>query len=50
MNTFAFKNINIIIEGIILKGKYYFPGKKFKTLKNNFINKFFSFTASSRIF
>ena len=41
IGNFAFKNNNIIIEGLIWKNKDYFPWKKFETQKNNFINKFY---------
>ena len=41
IDNFAFKNSNIIIEGLIWKRKDYFSWKKFKTQKNNFINKFY---------
>ena len=39
-DNFAFKNSNIIIEGIIWKRKYYFQRMKFETYKNNLINKY----------
>ena len=41
IDNFAFKNSNIIIEGLIWKRKDYFSWKKFETQKNNFINKFY---------
>ena len=41
IDNFAFKNINIIIEGQIWNRKDYFSWKKFDTQKNNFINKFY---------
>ena len=41
IDNFAFKNSNIIIEGLIWKRKDYFSLKKFETQKNNFINKFY---------
>ena len=41
IDNFAFKNSNIIIEGIIWKRKDYFQRKKFETQKNNFIIKFY---------
>ena len=41
IDNFAFKNSNIIIEGLIWKRKDYFLWKKFETQKNNVINKFF---------
>ena len=40
-HNFAFKNSNIIIEGLVWKRKDYFTWKKFKTQKNNFHNKFY---------
>ena len=43
IDNFAFKNSNIIIEGLIWKRKDYFSWKKFETQKNNFINKFYFF-------
>ena len=39
--NFAFKNSNIIIEGLIWKRKDYFSWKKFETQKNNVINQFY---------
>ena len=41
MDNFAYRNSNIIIEGLIWEKKYYFLWKKFETQKNNFINKFY---------
>ena len=41
IDNFAIKNSNIIIEGLFWKRKDYFTRKKFKTQKNNFINKFY---------
>ena len=41
IDNFAFKNSNIIIEGLFWKRKYYFPWKKLEIHKNNFINKFY---------
>ena len=41
IDNFAFKNSNIIIEGLFWKRKDYFSWKKFETQKNNFINKFY---------
>ena len=43
IDSFAFKNRNIIIEGLIWKKKDYFQWKKFETQKNDFINKFYYF-------
>ena len=41
IDNFAFKNSNIINEGLFWKRKDYFTWKKFETQKNNFINKFY---------
>ena len=41
MDNFAFKNSNIIIEGLFSKRKDYFIRTKFEIQKNNFINKFY---------
>ena len=41
VDNFAFKNSNIIIEGLFWKRKDYFTWKKFESRKNNFINKFY---------
>ena len=41
IDNYAFKNSNIIIEGLFWKRNDYFTRKKFKTQKNNFINKFY---------
>ena len=41
IDNLAFKNSNIIIEELIWKRKDYFLWKKFKTQKNNVINKFY---------
>ena len=40
LDNFAFKNSNIIIEGLFWKRKHYFRQKNLKQ-KNNFINKFY---------
>ena len=37
IDNFAFKNNNIIIEGLFWKRKDYFTGKKVETQKNNFM-------------
>ena len=41
IDNFAFKNSNIIIEGLIWKRKDYFLWKKIETQKNNVIIKFY---------
>ena len=41
IDNFAFKNSNIIIEGLIGKRKDFFPWEKFDMLKNNLFNEFF---------
>ena len=41
MDNFAFKNSNIIIEGLTWQRKNYFPWKQFETQTNNFIKKFY---------
>ena len=41
IDNFAFKNSDIIIEGLIWKRKDYFSWTKFETQKNNVINKFY---------
>ena len=41
VDNFAFKDNNIIIEGLFCKKKDYFTRRKFETQKNNFINKFY---------
>ena len=50
MDNFAFKNINIIIEGLFWKRKDHFSWKKFETQKNNviFVQTYF-LIASSQI-
>ena len=41
IDNFAFKNNNIIIEGLIWKRKDYSSRKKFETWKSNAFNKFY---------
>ena len=41
IDNFTFKNSIIIIEALISKKKDYFSCKKFKTQKNNLIDKFY---------
>ena len=41
IDNFAFKNSNIIIEGLIWKKKDYFQWEKFEMQKNNVFNKFY---------
>ena len=43
MDNFVFKNSNIIIEGLILKTKDYFPWKKFKSRKIMYLTNFYSY-------
>ena len=51
IDNFAFKNSNIIIEGLVWKRKDDFSWKKFETQKNNFIfDQTYFFIASRQIF